>query len=197
MCHHNGFDGEGSEESDNYTPFIHDHDYETMPNACVSGCARTEAVSKCNKCFSKDQKIAELLQIIDKQKQSLTLLEEKLQKVKKEQSFDISDICHSEKFVKIYTGLQNGKLFDWLYNFIMEDADILQYYDQKSNQKKRITRKLSSKQAIFLVLVKLRLGLTDSDLAYRFSISQSTVSVILRTWLPFLSNQFSAFICWP
>ena len=46
-------------------------------------------------------------------------------------------------------------------------------------------------------MIKLRLGLTDSDLAYRFSISQSTLSVILNAWLPFLANQFTSFICWP
>ena len=46
-------------------------------------------------------------------------------------------------------------------------------------------------------MIKLRLGLTDSDLAYRFSVSRSTVSVILNTWLSFLANQFTSFICWP
>ena len=46
-------------------------------------------------------------------------------------------------------------------------------------------------------MIKLRLGLTDSNLAYRFSVSRSTVSVILNTWLSFLANQFTSFICWP
>ena len=46
-------------------------------------------------------------------------------------------------------------------------------------------------------MIKLRLGLTDSDLAYRLSVSRSTVSAILSTWLSFLANQFTSFICWP
>ena len=56
---------------------------------------------------------------------------------------------------------------------------------------------MSSRKAFFLVLIKLSLGLTNSDLAYQFSVSQSTVSVILNAWLPFLANQFTSFICWP
>ena len=91
--------------------------------------------------------------------------------------------------------MQNAKLFDWLFQFIMVKADSLHYYDQKS--KKTSYSKLSSRKAFFLVLIKLRLGLTNSDLAYRFSISQSTASVILNAWLPFLANHFTSFICWP
>ena len=79
----------------------------------------------------------------------------------------------------------------------MVKTDSLHYYDQKSSEKRRVTRNLSSRKAFFLVLINLRLGLTYSDLAYRFSISQSTVSVILNAWLPFLANQFTSFTCWP
>ena len=35
----------------------------------------------------------------------------------------------------------------------------------------------------FLVTIRLRLGLLEKDLAYRFGISQPTVSRILITWI--------------
>ena len=162
-------------------------------HTAVSDCARSEPYIKCRHSFSKDKKIAELLLIIDKQKHSI--LFQKLQKEKKQ--LDISGIQYNDKLVKIYPGLQNAKLFDWLYQFIMVKADSLHYYDQKSSQKRRVTQKVSSRKAFFLVLIKLRLGLTDSDLAYWFSVSQSTTSVILNAWLPFLANQFTSFTCWP
>ena len=42
------------------------------------------------------------------------------------------------------------------------------------------------KMNFFLVLIRLRLGLMEQDLADRFEISQSTVSRIIITWINFL-----------
>lgn len=150
MCHRIGLDNTIAAEHDTYTPFINEHNYDVEPEICQSGCARTELLKKCSRCISKDNKIAELLSIIEEQKNSIAQLQEKLEKHVKRPSFDISDIYHSDKLVKIYTGLQNSKLFNWLYDFIAEKAECLQYYDQKSDQNRRVTRKLRSKKAFFL-----------------------------------------------
>ena len=42
---------------------------------------------------------------MDKQKHSISQLQEKLQNEKRKQTFDISDIQHNDKLVKIYTSL--------------------------------------------------------------------------------------------
>ena len=133
IYHHNGFDKTPSKEVEICTPYINEHEYESSRTPCVSGCARSEPYIKWTHYFSKDKKIAELLLIIYKQKHSILQLQEKLQKEKRKQTFDISDIQHNDKLVKIYTGLPNAKLFDWLYEFMMVKADSLHYYDQKSS----------------------------------------------------------------
>ena len=58
-------------------------------------------------------------------------------------------------------------------------------------------RLLSPLEEFFLVLVRLRLGLFEQDLAYRFGISQSTVSRIFNTWINFLFLQFKQIPLWP
>ena len=50
--------------------------------------------------------------------------------------------------------------------------------------------KLPPMEEFFLVLVRLRLGLMEQDLACRFGISQSTVSRIMITWINFLYIKF-------
>ncbi|XP_065648027.1 uncharacterized protein LOC136077793 [Hydra vulgaris] len=135
--------------------------------------------------------------IIDAQKKQISELKHSLTKAETKKSFNFGDISHSDKCVRIYTGLQNAKLFEWLHKRIDGEAKMLNYYNQKTTQKHRINRKVDTKTAMFLVLVKLRLGLTDNDLAFRFKISQSLVSNILNTWIPFMSLLLKDFIHWP
>ena len=56
-------------------------------------------------------------------------------------------------------------------------------YRSSSNSNKGRQRVLSPVNEFFLLLVRLHLGLFEQDLAYRFGISQSSVSRILITWL--------------
>ena len=45
--------------------------------------------------------------------------------------------------------------------------------------------------------LRLRLGLLQMDLAYRFKVPQSYVSAVLNTWTPFLRAQLQNFLKWP
>ena len=58
-------------------------------------------------------------------------------------------------------------------------------------------RKCSPIDEFFMVLVRLRLGLFERDLGYRFGISQSTVSRILITWINFIYLQLQTIPLWP
>ncbi|XP_065658830.1 uncharacterized protein LOC136083362 [Hydra vulgaris] len=99
------------EEDTISTPFIGNHSYDnSIPT------------NKCARCTKKQ--ISEL-------KHSLTKAETK-------KSFIFRDISHSDKRVRIYTGLQNAKLFEWLHKRIDGEAKKLNCYNQKTTQKHRI-----------------------------------------------------------
>ena len=57
-------------------------------------------------------------------------------------------------------------------------------------------RSLTPEHEFFLLLVRLRLGLLEEDLAYRASISAIHISGILITWIDFLHNFFHAISIW-
>ena len=46
-------------------------------------------------------------------------------------------------------------------------------------------------------LLKIRLGVTNKDLAYRFRINYGMVSKIYRSWLVILSKALQPLIAWP
>lgn len=59
------------------------------------------------------------------------------------------------------------------------------------------TESLMLEDHLLVVLMKLRLGLSNRDIAYRFKVSESTVSNILRSWLPVMANILKSIIKWP
>ena len=97
----------------------------------------------------------------------------------------------------------------WIYNRIHKKAEKLQYFRgdssftsknyQTSKNKKKSGKKpsLSIENCLFLTLIRLRVGLTEIDLAFRFQVSQSLISRILTTWISFLSQELSPLIYWP
>ena len=62
---------------------------------------------------------------------------------------------------------------------------------------KRRTQSLTLFQEIVMVLMKIRLNVPHQDLAYRFGISQSTVSRTLAHWLLVMDVCLSPLIRWP
>ena len=58
-------------------------------------------------------------------------------------------------------------------------------------------RALQPIDELFLVLIRLRLGLLEQDLAHRFNIGIATVSGICVSWIKFLDQQLRPLITWP
>ena len=58
-------------------------------------------------------------------------------------------------------------------------------------------RALTPINEFFLTLCQLRLALKEQDLAYRFQISQSTVTRTITTWLNFMFYKFKEVPIWP
>ncbi|CAN7936969.1 unnamed protein product [Ixodes hexagonus] len=59
------------------------------------------------------------------------------------------------------------------------------------------TTHLLPQEQLVLVLMKLRLGLLNEDLACRFRVSTKTVSMVFHAWLEVLSINLVKLIVWP
>lgn len=81
------------------------------------------------------------------------------------------------------TGL-TSVLFEWLVTKITGSLE-------------RIIQKLTLEDHLLVILMKLRLGLSNTDLAYRFKVSKTTISNILRSWVPGMALVLKPLIKWP
>ena len=89
----------------------------------------------------------------------------------------------SDKEVNFYTSL-TPQLFLWILQKV-------------STMVKPVVKSLSMQDHLLLVLMKLRLGLLNKDLAFRFNISETTVSRILHQWIPQLATCLKCLIVRP
>ena len=126
----------------------------------------------------------------------------------KRENCSVDKIQHSDSLMKLYTGLDNYDLFEWVYNQVKEKVPFLQYYKGPDSHKlKRYQmdrskkpgpdRVLSPENELLLTLMKLRLSLNSQFLGHLFGVSSSLVTVILSTWLPLLSLELKPLIFWP
>ena len=109
------------------------------------------------------------------------------------------------KMFRFYTGICDYGTFQALFKYFGPAVNNLVYKDSKTNYGKIVTpgyvkrgpkRTLSPENEFFLVLVRLRLGLLEEDLAYRAGISQSHLSRIFTTLFDFLHGHFCALPIW-
>uniref|UniRef100_A0A1X7UD02 Transposase Helix-turn-helix domain-containing protein n=1 Tax=Amphimedon queenslandica TaxID=400682 RepID=A0A1X7UD02_AMPQE len=86
---------------------------------------------------------------------------------------------------EFYTGLQYYDVYETLFSLL------------KVKVKESITRKCTIKDEILLTLVKLKLGLTNQDIAYCTGINVNKVSPIFQRWLDIMYREFRQLIAWP
>ena len=164
-------------------------------------CQCEESCSCCIGCMEKSA----LIQLLkDKIKELEDELERnaRLKKNKKNKSFH-SKILISDKKTKFYTGLPKTEVFYELYKHLQPKVQNMRYWRGEKNtittanelKRKYLTspkkfgpkRKLLQIDEMLLVLMRLRLGLLEQDLADRFEISVSTVSSTVFTWVRLLA----------
>ncbi len=98
-------------------------------------------------------------------------------------------VCRVSKFLMLYMVLRSRMLPNWLTGEAKK-CPIYQSTLIKSHQ-------LSSKHQFFLVLMRLRLGLLNQDLAERFQISEANCTNKFATWIRFLGKFLGdAIITW-
>ena len=55
---------------------------------------------------------------------------------------------------------------------------------------------LDIEDLLLLTVLRLRLETPEFDLTFRFQVSQSLISRILTTWIPFLAKELESLIYW-
>ena len=133
-------------------------------------------------------------ELVEQLKETVKTLEAKLTETK----FCIENISKDDQDLIFYTGFSNYTSFKACYDFLGPAVDDLKYWgSQDKDAGHGRKQSLSSINEFFLILVRLRLGLFERDLAKRFNISTSTVSRICRTWIRFIYLRFKESPLWP
>ena len=137
----------------------------------------------------------------------LSRLENRVKELEKEDSelnagaFHLENMKHDHSKVAFYTGFPSYAHLEVCFDFLGPAAMNLQYKDTSTliekGRKLGRPRSLPPLEEFFLTMVRLRLGLLEQDIAYRFGISQSTVSRIFATWINFIYHQFKGIPLWP
>jgi len=97
--------------------------------------------------------------------------------------FGVKSLQCDDRTTRFYTGLSFTMLltlFSFLASHVKKSATTLPRIDE-----------------MFLVLVKLRLGLANEDLAHRFRVHSATVSKIFHKWLDVMQEKMGGLISWP
>ena len=104
-----------------------------------------------------------------------------------------------------YTGLPSYHVFKILFDSSGPAAHKLIYYDSNTNIE-NVTengckggpkRSLSAEEEFFIVVVCLRCGILEENIAYKTQLSRSHISRIWITWIDFLHSWFRALPIWP
>ena len=127
-------------------------------------------------------------------------LEDKLQQSESNAArelFHLENIKQKEELVKFYTGFPDyATLMIFFEEILKHDAEVMRLWKGKDCKddfdeiKCGRPCKLPLLEQFFMMLVRLRLGLLELDLANRFGVSQSTVSRITLTWINLLYHSF-------
>ena len=125
--------------------------------------------------------------------------------------FNINEFKDNPEDISFFTGFSDYQTMMLCYDIIKNPAKNLSYgvherkvFDAQSNSSElRRPWKLTTFQEFLLELMKLRLGLFDRDLAHRFRVPLTSVSVIFRTWIWFFRTELQCLIfahhqekCW-
>ena len=99
---------------------------------------------------------------------------------------DEAVLKEDEKLTTFYTGLPSFAILMSLFRFVTKRMPEIS-----------ANHKLTHFQCFLLTLMKVRLGLSNYDLGFRFCVHETTVSRILIKWLQLLDVRTSSLIQWP
>ena len=100
--------------------------------------------------------------------------------------FGAHSLQNDDRKVLFYTGLPSCEVFDGLYH-------LLEPLVSKNLKNSRC----SLADELLIVLMKLRLGVPNDDLGFRFNISRAAVSYIFHKWISIMSIELKCLVHWP
>ena len=177
-----------------------------------------------NKPSPKKRKVSERL-ASEENEDEVTTAEGTVRRADKEDDLDHDDLhlrvpmrCEQisrEADVKTFTGLPSTKCFKCIFDHLLPKAQHMQYWRGPKQTTREAPqdhcdpgiglpkcrpgpgRKLDLEQEFLLTMMKLKLGLINEDLAFRFMVSSTTVSSVFITWIKLMSKELLVLIIWP
>ena len=101
----------------------------------------------------------------------------------KDCTFGFNQIRTSNDRIKFFTGIPTLAIFLWIAKLVKSI--------------KRACSSFSVEDHILIVLMKLRLGLMNRDIAYRYGCKPAIISKVYRKWLPEIASRLQNLIIWP
>ncbi|XP_056098360.1 uncharacterized protein LOC130099653 [Rhinichthys klamathensis goyatoka] len=108
---------------------------------------------------------------------------EELKETLRKTQFSFSSIKSKAVHVLFFTGL-TSVIFEWLIQKLKGSVEV-------------VRSSMNLEDHLLVTLMKLRLGLSNKDIAFRFNVTECDVSKILRSWLPVMSATLKPLIKWP
>jgi len=151
----------------------------------------------CVRADANAQKMAEdnpeLIEIIRELQEKVTSLEKDNLKLR-ERMITLDDIQRSEKLCSFYTGFPNYGTFKALFDYLKDAAATKRNWRggetaNKSHFSDRFQRKpgpdlkLTLEEEFLIVMIRLKVGLFQKDLALRFGLSEATISRVFTSWI--------------
>ena len=189
-------------EEDQGPLFDIDHEETIQASFCDAATQTEITVEILDQIEAELKETREKKEKVARERDELSTETKRLQHLVKNPKFDISKFKDSDEDVEFYTGLPHWDALMLLYDLVNQKAQNLKYgsYEKKgigSEQKLGRPRSLTLFEEFVLTLMRLRLGLFQKDLAHRFNVSETTVSVVFNTWVRFLRIELEPLICLP
>ncbi|XP_033732353.1 uncharacterized protein LOC117321864 [Pecten maximus] len=159
-----------------------------------------------------EQSESNLLNEILKLNQQICCLKERIAELENEiegNKFSFEKIEDDKDAVQFYTGFPDAKVFNSFYAYILKKTEKLNYWRgrnevddsipayQENKRKPGKKRALTGKEELFIVLVRLKVGLFVRDLSDRFHLSQGHLSKLFTTWINFLLYELQELFPFP
>ncbi|XP_072142903.1 uncharacterized protein [Dermacentor andersoni] len=180
-------------------PADYDHMYSMGPasEAAHRYQARAaELVTRCQQLQQENEKLRQNTSFLEEEVAKLRSLLHKEKtgrardKQTTKQSSHIEDLVKDDKQVRFYTGFSSLKRFECFVAFICSKH-------RTTNSPAGRRPMLSVREQRIICLCRLRVGLLEQDIAFRFAISTSLVSGIFSYWVDFLSDVLVQIPVWP